>query len=77
MCGMVVSVSRLGVWKGGAMPAEAPRECVKEVMLRGVRERGRSRAEREGEKVIWRVDFWVGEIRSAVAAEQEKMVEKF
>ena len=40
MCGMVVS--RLGVWKGGAMPAEAPRECVKEVMmLRRVRERGR------------------------------------
>ena len=41
VCGMVVSVSRLGVWKGGAMPAEAPRECVKEVMLRRVRERGR------------------------------------
>ena len=27
VCGMVVSVSRLGVWKGVAMPAEAPRVC--------------------------------------------------
>ena len=45
--------------------------------LRGRRRNYDAVAEREGEKVIWRVDFWVGEMRSAVAAEQEKMVEKF
>ena len=44
--------------------------------LRGRRRNYDAVAEREGEKVIWRVDFWVGEMRSAVAAEQEKMVEK-
>ena len=45
--------------------------------LRGRRKNYAAVAEREGEKVIWRVDVWVGKMRSAVAAEQEKMVEKF